>query len=441
MSLLKLFALFAVLAGLMPGVTALEIADRPLVEFSARGGLPNFFAKAERGDTVKVAYLGGSITAQPGYRVQSLDYFKKTFPNAKFEEINAAIGGTGSDLGVSRIEHDVLRFKPDLLFVEFAVNDAGAKPEEIVKSMEGIVRKTWRANPETDIIFVYTLTKGLLPDLQAGKYNRSAAVMETVADTYGVPSVHMGLEVARLEKEGKLLINASGEGMKAVSGDSLNANSQAKVNAEGKIPFSGDGVHPYPDTGHVLYMEALARALPQIKAVKALPGPHGIPAAMNAGNYQNVVMLDLDQTTMTGKWTKLPLDQGWPRSFASRIDGLWKGETDAALTFQFKGKSAKIYDFLTPDGGKLEITLDGKPFKVNRFDGYCTYSRLSLLVIGNNLDPAVVHTATVKVLPDELDKMNILFERNRPDMEKNPAKYQERNWYAGAVFIDGELVK
>jgi len=437
----KWIMLAAIMTGLMPGLAALEIAERSLVEFTPRGGLPNFFAKAERGETIKVAYLGGSITAQPGYRVHSLNYLKKTYPQAKFEEINAAIGGTGSDLGVLRIEHDVLRFKPDLLFVEFAVNDAGAKPEEIVKSMEGIVRKTWRANPDTDIIFVYTLTKALLSDLQQGKYNRSAAVMEMVADAYNIPSVHLGLEVARLEKEGKLLMNASNEGMKAVSGDSLNANSQAKVNADGKIPFSADGVHPYPDTGHVLYEEALERALPAVKTADNTPNAHKIPEAMSPDNYENTVMLELDQSTMTGKWTKLPLDQGWQRQFANRIDGLWKGETDAALTFKFKGKSAKIYDFLTPDGGKLEITLDGKPVKVNRFDGYCTYNRLGLLVIGNNLDPATVHTATVKVTPEQLDKMNILFERNRPDMEKNPAKYQEHNWYAGAIFIDGELVK
>jgi hypothetical protein len=32
-------------------------------ELNARKGLPNFFAKAQKGDSVRVAYLGGSITA------------------------------------------------------------------------------------------------------------------------------------------------------------------------------------------------------------------------------------------------------------------------------------------------------------------------------------------------------------------------------------------
>ena len=38
------------------------------------------------------------------------------------------MGGTGSDLGVFRLQHDVLRQRPDLVFIEFAVNDAGALP-------------------------------------------------------------------------------------------------------------------------------------------------------------------------------------------------------------------------------------------------------------------------------------------------------------------------
>jgi hypothetical protein len=121
---------------------------RKAQECSPRNGLPNFFAKAAAGADVKVAYLGGSITAQPGYRIKTLAHFKSEYPKAKFQEINAAIGGTGSDLGVFRLEHDVFEGKPDLLFVEFAVNDGGAKPEEIIRAMEGIVRKTWKTFPE-----------------------------------------------------------------------------------------------------------------------------------------------------------------------------------------------------------------------------------------------------------------------------------------------------
>src|SRR3954471_11723758 len=81
----------------------------PVQECRPRGGLPNFLAKAATpGADVKVAYFGGSITAQSGWRPKTLAHFQKTWPAAKFSEINAAIGGTGSDLGVFRLHQDVL---------------------------------------------------------------------------------------------------------------------------------------------------------------------------------------------------------------------------------------------------------------------------------------------------------------------------------------------
>ena len=85
-------------------------------ECHARGGLPNFFAKLRAGGEVRIAYLGGSITAQEGWRPKTLNWFQEQFPLAKVSQINAAIGGTGSDLGVFRLKQDVLDQRPDLLF-------------------------------------------------------------------------------------------------------------------------------------------------------------------------------------------------------------------------------------------------------------------------------------------------------------------------------------
>jgi len=79
------------------------LAATNLVEFQPRGGLPNVLAKLHAGGDVRVAYLGGSITAQPGWRPKTLKWFQEQFPAAHVSEINAAIGGTGSDLGVFRV--------------------------------------------------------------------------------------------------------------------------------------------------------------------------------------------------------------------------------------------------------------------------------------------------------------------------------------------------
>src|SRR4051794_38568224 len=73
-----------------------NVAQRPAVECAPRGGLPNVVAKIRAGGTVRVAYLGGSITAAKGWRVLSREWLAAQYPQARFEEINAAIPGTGA---------------------------------------------------------------------------------------------------------------------------------------------------------------------------------------------------------------------------------------------------------------------------------------------------------------------------------------------------------
>ena len=107
-------------------------------ELQSRQGLPNVFAKLQAGQEVCIAYLGGSITAQPGWRVKTTAWLKERFPESKITEIDAALGGTGSELGVFRIDRQVIPYEPDLLFVEFAVNDSLAA---LQKS-----KRRWRAS-------------------------------------------------------------------------------------------------------------------------------------------------------------------------------------------------------------------------------------------------------------------------------------------------------
>jgi len=159
-------------------------SNKPAQELKIRGGLPDFFKKALQRDSIKVAYLGGSITQQDGWRVKSLEWFKQRFPKASFSEINAAIGGTASDFGAFRVGDQVLKYNPDLVFVEFAVNDDGAAEERIVRAMEGIVRQIWQHNPYTDICFIYTTKQTYLKAAQNGQLPETAKVMEKMAGNY-----------------------------------------------------------------------------------------------------------------------------------------------------------------------------------------------------------------------------------------------------------------
>jgi hypothetical protein len=326
----------------------------------------------------------------------------------------------------------VLRHKPDLLFVEFAVNDGGAPPDDITRAMEGIVRQTWRADPKTDICFVYTVTQSLVGPLLEGKFPRAASVMDRLADHYGIPSVHMAMEVARLAKEGTLVWNAK-----------LPKTDDEKKAAEGKFIFANDGVHPYPETGHELYLAAVVRSMAAIKAA-GKAGPHALVEPLAADNWEKAKMIPLSAVHPSGEWQKLdPEKDKMAKSWTSRMPEFWKAEKPGAtITFKFKGTAAAVYDLLGPDCGQVVVTLDDKPpAKRPRFDSFCTYHRLGTLSIGRGL-PDAVHTVKLELSPDSPDKAKIFKDakRTEEDPKDNP-KYAPNNWYAGAILLVGDLAE
>ncbi len=417
---------------LCPAASAGPGAEYPLrsaVECRVRGGLPNFFAKLRKGGRVRIGYLGGSITAQPGWRVLSRNWFQAHYPQAKVRQINAAIGGTGSDLGVFRLRHDVLRFKPDLLFVEFAVNDGGAPPARIEKTMEGIVRQTWKADPSTDICFVYTATEGMMPTLAAGKFPRAASAMENVADHYAIPSIHMALEVARMGAAGKVIFKGK-----------LPRTKAEKKALHGRIVFSADGVHPYPQTGHKLYLAAIVRSMAKIQSA-GTPGPHPLPAPLRPDNWEDARMIPLSPAVLGPGWTRLdPKTSALARRFRKFLPALWKAEKPGTrLRFRFKGRAAAVYDLVGPACGQIIVRLDHRPPGIHpRFDAYCTYYRISKLQIAENL-PDKVHSVVCEIDSTPPNKAAILAKR-RLTMD-DPKRFEGTNWYAGALLILGKPIE
>ena len=392
-------------------------------ELTIRDGLPNFFDKLKKGEEVRVGYLGGSITAANGWRVKSLKWLQEQYPSAKLSEINAAIGGTGSDLGVFRANQDVISKKPDLLFIEFAVNDGGAA-DKIQRSMEGIVRQTWKADPTTDICFVYTLSEPMLPAYKDGKFTAVATAMEGVANHYHIPSIAFGLEVAKQVTDGSLIFTG-----------------KADPSKPGQRFFTGDAVHPN-DTGHEIYQTVIARSFTAMKD-SGKAGPHKIATMepLRADNWEKAKIVPITRSMLKGKWTKLdPSQPGPAKSFQNRLPELWKAEeAGASLEFILEGTVAQVYGLLGPDGGELEMKVDGgEPKKALLFDRYCTYHRLAKtsLFAGTS---AGRHTISVTLTPNMPDKAKILSEENRKKMEANPEPYAKAVWYAGSLLVLGEV--
>ena len=93
--------------------------------------LENCMRRAMRGGELTIGFLGGSITQgslaskeQNTYAYRVFQWWKDTFPEARFHYVNGGIGGTTSHYGVSRAVTDVLMYQPDFVIVDFSVNDA-----------------------------------------------------------------------------------------------------------------------------------------------------------------------------------------------------------------------------------------------------------------------------------------------------------------------------
>ena len=163
--------------------------------------------KAKAGKSVTVAYIGGSITQGAGatpintecYAYKSYQLFQNRFAsgnNVKF--IKAGVGGTPSELGMLRFDRDVLRDgeKPDIVIVEFAVNDEGDETKG--DCYESLVRKILKLDWNPEVVLLFSVF--------ANDWNLQER-LRPVGDLYDLPMVSIRDAVVEqfTRKEGRVL--------------------------------------------------------------------------------------------------------------------------------------------------------------------------------------------------------------------------------------------
>ena len=418
----------------VPGVVTLVLGTAvcwagPAVpnELTARGGLPNFFGKLQRGEEARIAYVGGSITDAEGWRPMTHQWFQENYPEATITAHNAAHSGTTSDLACFRLKRDCLPFEPDLLFIEFGVNDGIATRERIYRGIEGIIRQARRANPEMDICLVYTLCESMVKGIQEGKFPHTYEAMEVIAGHYNVPSLHMGLEVVRKEREGAILFRGkypTTDAEKAELGD--------------RILFSCDGVHPLKE-GHAFYRDAVARAM-EAMASMGEPGPVPLPKPFREDSFEDARPTSLERVSLSSGWRKLdPATHPLANRFQAKLPELWYADVPGeSITVRFKGTSILLYDVVGPDCGQVIVIIDGKERKtIPRFDAWCQDYRVYYLIAATDLEDAE-HVARFVIHPEQPDRAAILKQRGKTI--DDPGRYDGTTWYVGDVLVTGEVL-
>lgn len=131
--------------------------------------IKRLLARIRAGEPVNLAFLGGSITQGAGaVPIQQNCYARKTFEairdryapgdGGNLRYTKAGVGGTPSQLGLIRYDRDIARDganPPDLVVIEFAVNDEGDETQGVC--YESLVRKVLAEPQRPAVILLFSV--------------------------------------------------------------------------------------------------------------------------------------------------------------------------------------------------------------------------------------------------------------------------------------------
>jgi len=309
-----------------------------------RNSLGNSYIKCSIKKKAKVAFLGGSITYNPGWRDSTSAYIQRKFPDTHFEFIPAGIPSMGSTPGAFRLERDILsKGKIDLLFVEAAVNDPtnGRSSTEQIRAMEGIIRHARRENPKMDIITMYFVDPDKMEIYNAGMVPEVITNHEKVAKHYQVSSINLAKEVT----------------------DRINA-------AEFTWEDDFKNLHPSP-FGQIIYYNSIRSFLenawyPSLKSnVKSTR--YSTPAKLDEYCYDRGKLLSINQAESIHGWQvynnwKPNIGEGTRAGYVN-VPMLCADKPGEEIVLNFRARAIGICVAAGPDAGIIEYSIDGGAFK------------------------------------------------------------------------------
>lgn len=279
--------------------------------------LKGFMNRAAKGERLTVGFIGGSITqgfsaTDPGkcYAARTVAWLRKIYPNTEFAYVNAGIGATDSQFGAARVQEDLLRRLPDLVFVEFSVNDHSTP--HFCETYEGLVRQIYGSASAPAMVLIHNVY------YDTGK---SAAYYHAqVGRHYDLPCISM-------------------------------QNSIYPAVAAGRLPaekITADFLHPN-DLGHALMASVITNFLEKVMHDKTQEPQKIFPAPLTENAYEHCVRLQYFNST-PGKSVFVE-DMTPQRDITDIFRNGWSaGEKGAYLEFAFRGTGAAVQYRRVKDG-------------------------------------------------------------------------------------------
>lgn len=375
-------------------------------------GYEQFVQKARTGEQITVAYLGGSITVggstspaqgvdrigrayrydmdinRDSWRALTFEWLRETYEQTpgQFVQVSAGLGASGSMMGAYRLARDILPYKPDLLFIEYAINDGGvgeitkedpAAPRSILRTYQSIISRVKKQNPDCAIFIPISTYRDALTR-EHEPFRASEEMTQKAAHWFKVPYADL---------------------TKVYYKDPLPEGLERDRLFDGP-ESAGNRVHPSMQ-GHRAYAEGVIAVLKKAFADEPFhfkkqpfknvePSPR-FPRFIPARELMPHATGDWNLEEYTERWEREPSLVGYPSLITT--------DPDAVLELTFKGSSIGAW----LQSGAVDVFLDGKSLGVYRKSGTgksAFRGRFGLFSMA--LDPEVEHC--LKLIPVDSEK-------------------------------------
>jgi lysophospholipase L1-like esterase len=340
------------------------------------------YTKLINKEPVKLGFLGGSITENPGYLEKVTRWFEMTYPGVNFTSINAGVGGTGSEYGAFRVSYDLQGC--DLVFIEFAVNDHTTDTSDrgkVMKYTEGIVRRLYKTNPKIEIVFIDLASKRTAESYQNGGVPLAVHWHQEIASHYTIPG-----------KNSILYINPGEEMVKLI-------NSGKATWSKGTNSMTEDDTHPN-DRGYEFISQKIIEQLKiSLTSSSTLPPFYDLPESISVEPVETGNFTPVDEKAGKSGWEyQTPSDYPFlysahmNRWIPAQMNALQEG---ASLQYEFKDSKYIGVDFVQHDeGGSFDAWIDDGPVSNYDLTGYSM--RRNKILFSESLTPGY-HTLHIRV--------------------------------------------
>jgi lysophospholipase L1-like esterase len=281
-------------------------------------------AKLRRGETVSVVALGGSITtghqaappASAGWAGLVARWWmeKAAETGGTIVYHNSGASGTDSAFGAIRIQDHVLAYNPDVVFVEFAVNDQWLASRVRQRSYEGVLRQVLDGSERSVIL--------LALNEKANPNKSTRAEEERIGKHYGLPTLGWADWV-----------KLSNWDLYFTGSEAIHPNNEGHANIA---------------AGITSYLDAVWSALPPDSQLPSIN--IRLPEQLVSAEFQHVAFIGGDNTEAltvgleTTGWQvqKAILPDEWKSRGGGELMGWTTDKPDADLSVRVQGKSVGV---------------------------------------------------------------------------------------------------